>query len=122
MLEHERSVVADVTACSSTSPKKVDPLSRSLSSAGQSYAKGSEAQDRPMASGVLGRDPGQSPQCIPETHSIGYNPQKHSILSIAVLRIVPRATMCGHDLEPKLLMVKSRMWPDGPLAMIKVDI
>ena len=75
MLEHERNNVAVVhLQCHCMGEhlsKNVDPPSTSLSSEGQSNAEGSEALDRPMASGVLGRDPGQSLRCILETPSIG---------------------------------------------------
>ena len=70
----------------------VDTFFSSLSPEGPAHAESSVTASGPMASGVLGRDAGQSPQCLFETFSLGQNPKSHSFFTADVL-----AVMRGHD-------------------------
>ena len=80
--------IFNVTASASTSPK-----TRSLSTAAcLPKERAMQKAVRQFAPGVLRRDVGQSLQCIPETRGTGQNPQRHQILTVAVLRVVPTTT------------------------------
>ena len=77
----------------------VDPLSCSMSSEGPCNAEGSATQGGSLAPGVLGCDVGQGSRRMLATHSNGQNSQSHPILAAVVLRLLPRTSMCGHDLD-----------------------
>ena len=91
----------------------VDTLLRSLSPEGPAHAESSVTASGPMASGVLGRDAGQSPQCLFETFSLGQNPKSHSFFTADVL-----AVMRGHDPHHEAARGQRH---DRPLAIIKLE-
>ena len=95
----------------------VDPLLRGMSSEGQCNAEGSATQG--WIDGASCAWTGRWPKST--AHACDSQPwtksQSHPILAAVVLRLVPRTSMRGHDPDGE-----SRMWPDRPLAMIKLDM